>query len=122
MVKGNRPITPETVALLCDVLELSGAEAREIAAWSVILNAKNAEKRETLKRAFFGGLASGVVAICLQVGPTDAKAATINPGYRCGDIDVLCILCQMMARVWRWTRRGAHRLNGGAAQPLIPAL
>lgn len=121
LATGKRPASPDIVALLCDMLELPGAEAREIAAWATILHPKNLAKREQLKRAFFGGLASGVVAICLQAGPTDAKAATINPVYRYGNIDVLCILCQMVVRVWRWRRRGGHRLNGGFGRPLVPA-
>lgn len=76
MRSGKRAITPETVALLGDVLELPGSEVRELAAWAVISASKNAQKREALRRGFFGALVSGAVLIGLLGGPTDATAAT----------------------------------------------
>lgn len=42
MRSGRLAITPETVALLCDVLQLSGEECRELAAQAVCENPKNA--------------------------------------------------------------------------------
>lgn len=72
MRHGRRAISPETVGLLCDVLELSGDEAREWLAISVIENPKNSSRAEVLRKAFFalwvGGVALGAVL------PTESKA------------------------------------------------
>jgi hypothetical protein len=82
MVKGERPISPETVALLADVLELPGEEAQRLAAESIISNVKNASKRERLKRAFFGCWVAGAVAATLSLSPTPSNAAaTDSEGY-----------------------------------------
>lgn len=88
MKAGKRAITPETVALLCDVLELPGSEVRELAAWAVIENAKNAGKREALRRAFFGVWATGAVLLGLLGGPTDATARTSETarGIHCREL------------------------------------
>lgn len=58
--KGNRPPSPEIVALLCDLLELPGNEAREWVAISIIDNPKNAARVDVLKRALFACWALGV--------------------------------------------------------------
>lgn len=80
--KGKRPVTPETVALICDVLQLPGEEARTLAAWAVIENAKNSSKREKLKRAFFGCWVAGVVALAQLMTPSDARASSNVKDYR----------------------------------------
>lgn len=58
MRRGTRSISPETVVLLCDVLELPGEECQKWVAQSLIENPKNASRVEVLKRALFacGGL------------------------------------------------------------------
>lgn len=76
--RGHRAITPETVALLGDVLELPGEEVQRLAAWAVIENAKNAGKRERLKRAFFGCWVLGVAGALLTAAPTEAQAKKTN--------------------------------------------
>lgn len=55
---GVRPVSPMTVGLLCDVLELDGEEARRLGALAIIATAKP-EKRGVLRRSFFGLLDSG---------------------------------------------------------------
>lgn len=80
--EGTRPLSPETVALLGDVLELPGEEVQRLAAWAVIENAKNAGKRERLKRAFFGCLVLGVAGALLTAAPTEAQAKKTNDECR----------------------------------------
>ena len=76
MIKGTRPITGETVALICDVLELPGEEVQRLVALAIIGNAKNAGKRERLRKAFFGCWVVGAFAATLITGPHDARAET----------------------------------------------
>jgi plasmid maintenance system antidote protein VapI len=79
MVKGERVISPETVALLGDVLELPGEEVQRLVALAIIGNAKNTGKRERLRKAFFGYWVVGAVATTLLGGaPTEATAKTSN--------------------------------------------
>ena len=52
MASGKRPVSPVTVGLLCDVLELPGSEASRLAVLAIIETAKP-EKRGVLRRAFF---------------------------------------------------------------------
>lgn len=72
MRHGRRAISPETVGLLCDVLELSGDEAREWLAISVIENPKNSSRAEVLRRAFFALWVAGVALGAVL--PTESKA------------------------------------------------
>jgi DNA-binding transcriptional regulator YdaS (Cro superfamily) len=90
MRQGRRAVSPETVAALCDVLQLSGEEAREWLAIAVIENPKNASKAELLKRALFACWALGVAALMQQTN--DAQARTVearenlidtSTGYEC---------------------------------------
>lgn len=76
MRSGRHPISPETVALLADVVQISGEEARELAALAVIGNPKNADRQGVLRRAFFGSLALGAVAIGIH--PIDALALSVS--------------------------------------------
>jgi plasmid maintenance system antidote protein VapI len=76
MIKGERPVSPETVALLCDVLELPAEEVQRLVAETIIGAAKNASKRERLKRAFFGCWVVGVVATTLTSIPTPSNAGS----------------------------------------------
>lgn len=62
MRSGRRPISPETVAALCDVLGIAGDEARRLAAIAVIDAPKNRHKAQALRRVFFACWALGVVA------------------------------------------------------------
>jgi hypothetical protein len=61
MKAGREPITPETVGLLADVLELPAEEARRLAALAVVENPKNRRHVEALRRGFFVCLALGAV-------------------------------------------------------------
>lgn len=74
MARGARPVTPTTVALLCDVLELPGVEAQRLAALAVVQNAKDSSLREVLRRAFFGLWALCAPAV-LTLPTTDAQAS-----------------------------------------------
>jgi transcriptional regulator with XRE-family HTH domain len=78
MKNGERAISPETVALLCDVLELPGEETQRLVALAIIGAAKNASKREKLKRAFFGCWVAGVVGASLQLSPTPSNAESTD--------------------------------------------
>jgi hypothetical protein len=70
-------VTPETVAELCNVLELPGEESRRLAALAVVNNPKNAGRKEALRRAFFVSWAAGV-AIAATVGPTPSNAVGLS--------------------------------------------
>lgn len=99
MKNGTRAVSPETIGLLCDVLELPGDEAREWAAYAVIENPKNRDIAEKLRRAFFACLAAGVAA-CLSSTTTSAEAekSAARP------IDSLYIVAHWMARLLALTR------------------
>ena len=75
--KGERALSPETVAALCDVLQLRGEECREWIAFAMIENPKNAGKASMLRRALFACWAAGVAAQ-LTINPTPAQAAVID--------------------------------------------
>lgn len=66
MRAGRKPVSPETVALLCQVLKLDGEKAREWLAISVVSNPKNAEKVGVLRKAFFVTSAVGAVLLPLS--------------------------------------------------------
>jgi transcriptional regulator with XRE-family HTH domain len=80
--RGHRSISPETVALLGDVLELPGEEVQRLAAWAVIENAKNAGKRERLKRAFFGVWVLGVAGVLQTAAPSGGLEKEPNAQLR----------------------------------------
>lgn len=71
MRAGRKPVSPETVAMLCDVLELSGEECREWVAVSLVENPKNADCADRLRRALFACWVLGVGAL---LAPNDALA------------------------------------------------
>ena len=75
MQKGTRAISPETVAALCDMLELPGEEAREWLAIAIIENPKNASRAEWLKRALFACWVLGVGALTTQTNDAQATEA-----------------------------------------------
>lgn len=72
---GVRPVSPETVATICDVLQLSGEECREWVAVAMVENPKNAKVADRLRRALFASLAVGVGLSA--IGPNDAQASTV---------------------------------------------
>lgn len=72
---GKRPLSPETVGLLADVLQLGGEEARRLAVLAVIGNPKNKEKAGVLRRAFFVSSVVGALVLC---GANDAQSAVIG--------------------------------------------
>lgn len=74
MRRGQKPLSPERVGLLCDVLELDGEEARRLLAEAVVLNAKSPTRKEVLRRAFFVSWALGVVVLAT---PTPAQSRVI---------------------------------------------
>jgi hypothetical protein len=91
---GKRPITPETAALLCDVLELPGEETREWCAIALIESAKE-EKRPRLLRALFGWWVHGVVGTLvalLQTTPAPATANTIPSALRRNGIETVQVV------------------------------
>jgi len=58
MKAGNRAISPLTVGLLRDVLELEGEEARRLAVEAIVATAKP-NRAGVLRRAFVGRLGPG---------------------------------------------------------------
>lgn len=70
---GKRPMSGESAALMADVLELDGEDARRLVAIAIVENPKNASRAERLKRALFACWVAGVAAT-LQT-PTDASAS-----------------------------------------------
>lgn len=85
MRKGRRAVSPETVAALCDVLQLSGEEAREWLAVSVIDNPKNAGRIEMLRKALFACWVLGVgipLALPNDATASGAAGSTTERSYR----------------------------------------
>jgi hypothetical protein len=119
MRSGVRAISPETVALLCDLLQVSGEEAREWAALSVIENPKNSHIAGALRRAFF---VCWVVGVACPVNQTDAKPSSAKT-------DANSTL-YTSSRIWRAIRlcMGLHPIPRGlapdlwSAPRLIPAM
>jgi transcriptional regulator with XRE-family HTH domain len=109
MRSGRKPVSPETVALLCDVLEVSGDECREWVAVSLIENPKNATCADRLRRALFACWVAGVAAL---MPLNDAQARS---GAYTARVDSLYIV----AHWWRrWTRKAKAALQG--AVPIVP--
>lgn len=80
MRKGKRAISPETVARLCELLDLPSSDAREWLAQSVIDNPKNAKDRPRLIRLFFRLSVPGVVASAIGVAGTGVShSANLSP-------------------------------------------
>lgn len=65
---GKKPISPEAAALLADVLQLGGEEARALVAQAICENPKNAQKAQRLRRALF---ACGVLGVVASPGAID---------------------------------------------------
>lgn len=105
MRKGRKTISPETVAILCDVLQLPGEEARQWLALAVVENPKNAGKAEVLKRALFACWLAGVVSLCAFQSDARATGSTNSHAiYKANRIiDTLYI-------VVNWTHRKLRRL------------
>jgi len=85
LAEGRRPFSPETVALLCDVLELPGDEVQRLAALAVIDAPKNKERQEVLRRAFFGRSVAGLLACCCTaatVGTYSQEVKAMTTGYK----------------------------------------
>jgi DNA-binding transcriptional regulator YdaS (Cro superfamily) len=84
MITGTRPTTPETVAALCDVLELPGDECRQMIAAAIIENPKNERRRGMLRRALFRCGATGGVALLAYLAAasiTYPNGLTLNSLY-----------------------------------------
>lgn len=89
MHAGRRPVSPETVGLLCDVLQLDGEEARRLAVEAIVGNPKNAEKAQVLRRAFFVAWALGVLVCGFSAteetqaaANSDRNAPVVSGGYQ----------------------------------------
>lgn len=73
MRAGRIPISPQTVGLLCEVLELQPDEAQRLAAEAIVRNAKP-ERRATLMRAFFGRSLAGAAVLTMVMLPNNTHA------------------------------------------------
>jgi hypothetical protein len=110
---GRRPISPETVIALCDVLDLPGEECQEWVAISIVENPKNASRVEVLKRALFACWALGVVspvmpsidALGTVRNAATATAATEPVTGQKLTEERLSLLVGTLALMARWLRR-----------------
>ena len=75
---GRVPIPAPMLAKLCDLAEIPGAEAREILAWCEVSNPKNSTIREVLRRAFFGCLMGGAVALLIQSSASETSLSEVS--------------------------------------------
>ena len=89
---GRKTLSPETVASLCDALELSGDECREWVAVSMIENPKNEAIAAKLRRALFACWAIGVAALM------QPNEATARSGAYPARVDCLYIVAHWMRR------------------------
>lgn len=109
--KGLRAVTPEVAAALCDVLELTGEEAREWVAVAIVENPKNAGKVELLKRALFACWVLGVGALFTT---NDAKATeagvSMTPSTECQAPSSYGCVTSVLYIVARWLRTGLDQL------------
>lgn len=97
---GTEPLSPETVGLLCELVDMDPDESRRLALTAVVENPKNADKRERLRRAFFASWGLGVALALQTAAPTDAMAAKINATDY-----TLCFVAQLLTRAVRWLSR-----------------
>lgn len=93
MRAGRAPISPQTVGLLCDVLELLGEESRRLAAEAVVHNAIPARK-EALRRAFF--VCWGIGALVLS--PDNNASASEKPHFSTVTLATVYTLCKALHR------------------------
>lgn len=97
---GTEPVSPETIGLLCELLDIDPAESSRMALLAVVEHPKNADKRERLKRAFFASLGLGVALALQTATPTEATAAeTDRTEY------TLCFVRRMLPRALGWLSR-----------------
>lgn len=115
---GDEPISPENVALLCDVLELSGEETRRLAAIAIVANPKNAKKAEVLRRAFFVSLALGVVGLAQLAYTGETMAATPD---RSGLWITEYTLCALIWLLLACRRRAGQRRTRSTTRAMTAA-
>lgn len=103
---GKRPLTPETVGLLCDVCHLDGEEARRLLALAVVSNPKNADRAEVLRRAFFVCWAIGAAIL-----PDNSSGAMMTDRTHNADVTSLTVyrLSSFWSRVCRIARAWLSR-------------
>lgn len=106
MRSGRHTISPETVGLLADLLELPGEEARRLAALAVVENPKNRAHVEALRRGFFVCLALGAVT-----GVTTGEAVASATHFT---VYTLCAVLALASCC-------ALRLRGSWAAPIVAA-
>lgn len=116
MQAGRDAISPETLGLLCNVLELDGDEARRLLAMLVIEAPKNAGKRAALQRAFFACWAIGV-ALGLQT--VDALSNVAHAASYAADTTegILARVFLWLSRPFALSRMGQWRPRSDAACP-----
>jgi hypothetical protein len=97
MRKGVVTISPQTVGLLADVLELDGDEARRLAASAIVSNAPP-DRRAALRRAFF---------VCWAIGELWLAGRSYEPPPRppksaaMGHPDLIATVYTSCAVTWR---------------------
>lgn len=101
---GDRPMTPETVAELCDLLQLDGEEARRLAVLAVVENPKNREKAPLLRRAFFVCWALGAALMLLFADETHESQTEARAWHAIDRSKIDAALKALMARLY-------HRLT-----------
>lgn len=104
MKLGTMPVSPATVGLLCDVMELEGEEARRLAVLAIVANAKP-EKRGVLRRAFFVCWAAGATcgaAVMLNLSLSNDVGAMTEGETRGTEPVAVYTLSSMKALLRRW--------------------
>lgn len=105
---GKRHLTAEQIARLCDLLRLSGEEARLWLAQSAIERAQEGEAKSLMARAFFRWWGLGVVFALITTAPNDASEGQA----RTGGIDDLYIVAHRVARAAGRAMAAFLRLGG----------
>jgi len=104
MRRGRRAISPETVAALCDVLQLPGDETREWVAIAIIENPKNASRAGMLKRALFACWALGVVAALSTITMDDAQGTDAGATSGTEALTTFQRTVYTLSRIWKALR------------------
>jgi hypothetical protein len=124
---GKRPVSPEIVGFLADVLELDGDEARRLAIMAMIENPKNKEKAGVLRRAFFVCWVIGAVVFCGASAtlPSDAIGKSLRSNVY-DNLTLYTLWCVAVALA-RWVRRLARHMPLAISQrvslsvlPIVP--
>jgi len=113
---GKRTLSPESAAMLAEVLGLDGDEARQLVALAVIEAPKNADRAAQLRRVLFALWAVGVAACPQQAQSDEATSSGSEPAEHL-TVYTLWRLFQAIARALGMKGRPAPAT---ATRPAMP--